>query len=44
MDADVLATLRARSSAVVIFILLNRINSAPHIKGWYSSNGFALQT
>ena len=44
MGADVLATQRARSSGVLIFILLNRINLAQHIKGWYSSNAYALQT
>ena len=33
MGADVLATQGARASAIMIFTLLNRINSIPLVKG-----------
>ena len=33
MGADALATQRARISATMILTMLNRIKSAPHVKG-----------
>ena len=37
MGADALGTQGARASVTMIFTMLLRINSVPHIKSWYKN-------